>query len=250
MTDMQHFLSGKKFKLIWSHVRVEDDSTITGYHLINGWGKERHLYFAARFAALRQLPHHERRPGGQVRQLQELPLPQPPRGGRDQSPVPRAVQDRGGRNDLRQGGRLRRQRRQRPAKPRRGDSTQGLGLRENRPPHAQSWDRELRRIEIDGSPAEKETFYTAMYHLFLAASLDQDVNGEYRGLDSNIHRATGFRNHTVFSLWDTYRATHPLFALIQAPRDADSINSLRRTTTRASITSCRCGRCRATKPGA
>lgn len=50
MTDMQHFLSGKRFKLIWSHVRVEDDSTITGYHLINGWGKERHLYFAARYS--------------------------------------------------------------------------------------------------------------------------------------------------------------------------------------------------------
>ena len=83
-----------------------------------------------------------------------------------------------------------------------------------------------RRIEIDGSQREKETFYTAMYHLCLAPSLYQDVNGEYRGLDSNIHRAKGFRNHTVFSLWDTYRAAHPLFALIQAPRDADMINSL------------------------
>ena len=50
LTDMQHFLSGKRFKLVWSHVRVEDDRTITGYHLINGWGKERHLYFAARYS--------------------------------------------------------------------------------------------------------------------------------------------------------------------------------------------------------
>src|SRR5208283_570043 len=50
MTDLQHFLSGKRFKLIWSHVRVEDEATITGFHLINGWGKERYLYFAARYS--------------------------------------------------------------------------------------------------------------------------------------------------------------------------------------------------------
>ncbi len=50
MTDLQHFLSGSKFKLIWSHVRVEDQSTITGFHLVNGWGKERYLYFAARYS--------------------------------------------------------------------------------------------------------------------------------------------------------------------------------------------------------
>jgi putative alpha-1,2-mannosidase len=50
MTDLQHFLSGKRFKLIWSHVRVEDRSTITGFHLVNGWAKERYLYFAARYS--------------------------------------------------------------------------------------------------------------------------------------------------------------------------------------------------------
>ncbi|HWI59215.1 MAG TPA: glycoside hydrolase family 92 protein, partial [Bacillota bacterium] len=88
------------------------------------------------------------------------------------------------------------------------------------------WDRELSRIEIDGSQEEKETFYTGMYHAFLAPNLFEDVTGEYRGLDSNIHRAKGFHNYAVFSLWDTYRATHPLFALLQAPRDADMINSL------------------------
>ena len=88
------------------------------------------------------------------------------------------------------------------------------------------WDKELARIEIDGSREEKETFYTSLYHAFLAPNLYQDVTGEYRGLDQNIHQAKGFTNYTIFSLWDTYRATHPLFALIQAPRDADMINSM------------------------
>ena len=88
------------------------------------------------------------------------------------------------------------------------------------------WDKELARIEIEGSREEKETFYTSVYHTFLAPNLYQDVTGEYRGLDQNIHQAKGFTNYTVFSLWDTFRATHPLFALIQAPRDADMINSM------------------------
>jgi putative alpha-1,2-mannosidase len=88
------------------------------------------------------------------------------------------------------------------------------------------WDRELSRIEIEGSQEEKETFYTGMYHAFLAPNLFEDITSEYRGLDSNIHHAKGFHNYAVFSLWDTYRATHPLFALIQARRDADMINSL------------------------
>ena len=50
MTDLQHFLSGKRFHIIWSHVRVEDEATVTGFHLINGWGKERYLYYAARYS--------------------------------------------------------------------------------------------------------------------------------------------------------------------------------------------------------
>jgi predicted alpha-1,2-mannosidase len=88
------------------------------------------------------------------------------------------------------------------------------------------WERELARIQIEGSAAQKETFYTAMYHAFLAPELYQDVNGEYRGFDQNVHRAEGFTNHAIFSLWDTYRATHPLFALVQAERDASMINSM------------------------
>ncbi|MGH7968130.1 MAG: GH92 family glycosyl hydrolase, partial [Limisphaerales bacterium] len=88
------------------------------------------------------------------------------------------------------------------------------------------WDRELSRIEIGGSQRDKETFYTAMYHAFLAPNLYQDSTGQYRGLDSNIHQAKGFKNYAVFSTWDTFRATHPLFALIQAQRDSDMINSL------------------------
>src|SRR3984893_19258632 len=50
LTDLSHVLTGKKWKVVWSHVRVEDNSTVTGFHLVNGWAKERYLYFAARYS--------------------------------------------------------------------------------------------------------------------------------------------------------------------------------------------------------
>ena len=65
-----------------------------------------------------------------------------------------------------------------------------------------------------------------MYHCFNTPNLYQDVTGEYLGLDHNIHQAKGFTNYALYSLWDTFRAEHPLFTLIQAPRDADMINSM------------------------
>ena len=95
-------------------------------------------------------------------------------------------------------------------------------VRENRA----KWERELARIQVEGSQLDKETFYTGLYHCFSTPNLYQDVTGEYSGLDHNIHTAKGFTNYAVYSLWDTYRAEHPLLALIQANRDADMINSM------------------------
>jgi predicted alpha-1,2-mannosidase len=90
----------------------------------------------------------------------------------------------------------------------------------------QKWDRELAKIEIEGTQQEKETFYTALYHAFLTPVLYQDADNRYRGLDQNIHEAKDFTNYAIFSLWDTYRATHPLFCLVQPERNADMINSM------------------------
>ncbi len=65
-----------------------------------------------------------------------------------------------------------------------------------------------------------------MYHSFLAPIVYSDVNGQYRGLDQNIYTADGFKDYTIFSLWDTYRALHPLFTIIQQQRTNDIINSM------------------------
>ena len=89
-----------------------------------------------------------------------------------------------------------------------------------------SWNEALGRIRIEGGTDEQRTtFYTALYHSMLAPNLYQDVDGRYRGRDLEIHVAEGFTNYTVFSLWDTYRALHPLLNLLDRERTVDFIRT-------------------------
>ena len=89
-----------------------------------------------------------------------------------------------------------------------------------------AWNRQLAKFEIQGDQKQKETFYTSVYHAFLHPFIFQDADGSYRGLDKNIHKADGFVNLTTLSLWDTYRALHPLFNLVQRDVQADIANSM------------------------
>lgn len=81
---------------------------------------------------------------------------------------------------------------------------------------ADEWNRALNRIAIESTdPAVMTNFYTALYHTMIAPFRYQDVDGRYLGMDKKIHRATpGYVNYTVFSLWDTFRALHPLMTII------------------------------------
>lgn len=77
----------------------------------------------------------------------------------------------------------------------------------------------------DPAKIKPTVFYTALYHAMLAPNIYNDVDGQYRGLDDRIHYAQGFNYYTVFSLWDTYRAVHPLLTLIDRKRTTDFIKS-------------------------
>ena len=89
------------------------------------------------------------------------------------------------------------------------------------------WDRMLGAVTIDGvSEERKRIFYTALYHTMIAPNLYQDVDGRFRNMDLKIYRDTGYQHYTVFSLWDTYRAAHPLFTLIQRERTVDFIRTM------------------------
>ena len=89
-----------------------------------------------------------------------------------------------------------------------------------------NWELELSKIDIKTTDNEKLViFYSALYHCMIHPSIASDVDGKYRGRDLKIHQANGFTAYTVFSLWDTFRALHPLFTIIQQKRTADFINS-------------------------
>lgn len=88
------------------------------------------------------------------------------------------------------------------------------------------WESQLEKIVIESPSEENKTnFYTALYHTMLAPNLYQDVDGRYRGMDLEIHQTNDFDYYTVFSLWDTYRAAHPLYTLIEQERTKDFINT-------------------------
>jgi predicted alpha-1,2-mannosidase len=222
MTDLAHVLSGGRWRASQSHVRIEDDSTVTGFHLINGWAKERYLYFAARYSRpfddteiisagrpviynTYRFRSHKEAAGTNLQFFAKYKT-----RPNEVIQVKVAVSAVSAANAL-------------------------ANLNAEIPDWdfekvvettRAKWDRELSRLQIEGTPEQKETFYTSLYHAFLAPNLYQDTTGEYRGFDQNIYKAKGYNQYTVFSLWDTYRATHPLFALIQAERNADMINSL------------------------
>jgi predicted alpha-1,2-mannosidase len=90
----------------------------------------------------------------------------------------------------------------------------------------QLWDKELSKIQITETNKDKLTvFYTALYHTMVQPNIAQDIDGKYRGRDNKIHVAEGFDYYSVFSLWDTFRAAHPLYTLIDKKRTADFINT-------------------------
>lgn len=89
-----------------------------------------------------------------------------------------------------------------------------------------TWNTELAKIIVTGGNENHlKNFYTALYHSMLAPNLYMDVDRHYRGRDFKTHRAKGFDNYTVFSLWDTFRAAHPLYTIIDQRRTRDFINT-------------------------
>ena len=88
------------------------------------------------------------------------------------------------------------------------------------------WDEALSVLRCEGTADQCRMLYTSLYHTMINPSIYMDVDRQYRGLDGNIHTAQGFDHYTVFSLWDTYRAQHPLLALFQPERNAHMARSM------------------------
>ena len=91
-----------------------------------------------------------------------------------------------------------------------------------------TWNNQLKKVEITTqSDEKKEIFYSALYHSFLAPNTYNDINGNYLGMDFKKHNSSD-KHYTVFSLWDTFRATHPLFTILETDRTNQFIRTLLR----------------------
>ena len=89
-----------------------------------------------------------------------------------------------------------------------------------------TWEKQLEKIVIESNDLDYKTnFYTALYHTMIAPNIYQDIDGRYRDMDMKIHQSDDHTHYTVFSLWDTYRAAHPLYTIIEQERTNDFIKT-------------------------
>jgi predicted alpha-1,2-mannosidase len=213
-------------KVVWSSLRVENDCLVTGFRQTNGWARTRFIYFAMAFS--RPMKSYG------LRNDEELTYRGFWRKWHEDENFP----ERAGHNvkgyfnfETEKGEEIL------VKFALSGVSTRnalenleaeipGWDFTAVKNRAKESWNTELSRITIQADEKRKIIFYTAMYHCFLNPIVYSDINGEYRGLDQNIHKAKEFTTYTIFSLWDTFRALHPLYTIIQQKRTNDIINSM------------------------
>lgn len=224
--DLNHGIYNYPGKVLWSYVRVENDTLVTGYRITSGWARTNYLYFAMVFSKpIKSYGGHDDEnlvyKGFWRKFDQEHNFPE--MAGKNLKTHFDFATSEGEKIKIKFGISA-------------VSSEGALKNLEAEVPHFDfevtrqeakaSWQKELSRITIAASNEKKVTFYTSLYHTFINPVQYMDVDGKYRGLDQNIHQANGFVNYTVFSLWDTYRALHPLFTLIQPERASDMVNSM------------------------
>ncbi|WP_078778335.1 GH92 family glycosyl hydrolase [Elizabethkingia ursingii] len=214
-------------KNVWTYVRVNDDRTLTGYRQTNGWARTRTVYFAMKFSKpfksygqknydgkrvyngfWRKFDQNKNFPeiaGKQIRMYFDFDT-QENEAIEVQLAISPVSQANAMENLEKEAG--------------------NLSFNQIKTKAQENWNKELNKIVIKGTEDQKVNFYTAMYHTFINPTIYMDANGEYKGLDQNTHKAQGFTNYTTFSLWDTYRALHPYFNIIQPKRNADMVKSM------------------------
>jgi len=214
-------------KNVWTFLRIENDSLVTGYRQTNGWARTRKVFFAMQFSKpfnnygykkydrltyeghIRRLDQYENFPemaGENIRAWFNFNTEQGEK-----------VNIKFALSSVSSDGALTNLEAEIPH----------WDFEKTRTETRNKWNAELSKIEVETiTEAQRITFYTALYHSMLSPILYEDVDGKYRGLDQIIHYADGFTNYTIFSLWDTYRALHPLFNIIQTERNNDMIKSM------------------------
>ncbi|MDG1237314.1 MAG: GH92 family glycosyl hydrolase [Flavobacteriales bacterium] len=225
--DMVYNVYHHNNKNVWTFLRVENDSTITGYRQTKGWARDKKVFFAAKFSkpfkSYGHIKYDKVAYDGFYRRFnQDKNFPE--MAGKNLRAYFNFNTQDGEKIKIKFA----------------LSSVSSYGAMKNLEteiPHWNfnktqqetnaNWNKELSKIEVETlNEDDKIIFYTALYHTNLSPIIYEDVNGQYRGLDQNIHSSNGFTNYTIFSLWDTYRALHPLFNIIQPKRNNDMIKSM------------------------
>ena len=195
-----------------SYIEVVDSCTIRGYRISQGWSPEQHVYFQTRFS----------RPFDDY-QIDKTDITTKEKGKIGTAYIARFDFNTQKDEEILVTTALS------------GVSMEGaaLNLQTEAPKddfdyyYAQAvsnWNTQLGKIKIEGGSTDDQTvFYTALYHSMLAPTIYSDVDGSYMGADRKIHKAEGWTNYSTFSLWDTFRASHPLFTYTQPERANEMI---------------------------
>ncbi|GGK86471.1 GH92 family glycosyl hydrolase [Rufibacter glacialis] len=226
--DLMHGIYNYEDKNTWTFLRIENDTLITGYRQTNGWARTRTVYFAMAFSKPFYQYGNKDYSKGQVYKGFWRKFDQTRNFPEVAGKQLRAYFD----FKTEEGEKIKVKFALSPV------STQGaLANMRAEIPHwdfdrvkqeSQAlWNQELGKVRaVLPTKDDYINFYTALYHTFLGPTTYQDVDGQYRGLDQNNHQAQGFTNYTTFSLWDTYRALHPWFNIVQPKRNADMVESM------------------------
>jgi len=229
LVDLRTSMYDYPGKTLWSRLRVRSDGTVTGFRETRGWAPGRQLYFAMRFS--KPLSGHALHDTEQNVAYKGFPPPG------EKVPSQRAQIE--GRELVgvfdfgkAQGAQLVVKVSISPVSEDNAIANleaemHGWDFDAMRDKARVAWTQALSAIDVDAPEPMRKSFYTGLYHTLMGPSLFMDSDGRYRGPDNAVHQAKGFRNHSTFSLWDTYRALHPLLTLIQPEqRTNDFVNSL------------------------
>ena len=232
IVDLNHCLYNYDGKVLWASLRMEDPYTLTGYRITNGWARENYVYFAIHFS--KPVAHYGYQDFGKQNyhgfwRRFDLNHDFPEMAGRkvvawiefeeDKNPVLEvqvalsAVSTEGAELNW--------------ATETETNEVVTLSFEELCQRTKQAWNDKLGTFKAEGTPDQLAMFYTSLYHTMINPSIYQDVDGKYRGIDHNIHQnLEGYTNYTIFSLWDTYRAEHPLLNIIEPKAACDMVSSM------------------------
>ncbi len=224
--DMDHAIYNYDGKALWTCIRVENPRLVTGYRITNGWARTNYTYFAIEFSepiANYGYKDLEKPAYNGFWRKFDLEHNFPEIAGRKivsyfdfAIPADRRIEVKVALSGVSTDGALKNLKAE----------ADGKNFDMIAAETEKEWEKNLAIIDVEGSDDQKAMLYTSLYHTMINPSVYMDVDGKYRGLDHNIHQADGWTNYTVFSIWDTFRAEHPLMNLLFPDKAADMVKSM------------------------